>query len=268
MKKNILYFILSLIPVIQLFSFSDLEANNRDAERKQDLDVVFIGNSITQGSQYENPQLESPPAITADYLRHQPGVGNVEFINQGRSGYTTVDFLPSAGGTFEKVVAATNQLHKDKKHILVFSISLGTNDSAGEGPNGSPVSPGEYYKNLKSIVDNLLTHFPESKIFLQQPIWYSPNTYNRSRYLADGLARLESYFPEIHSLVEFYSGTKPVNVFMGDQKGFAFFREHHLTYLSPESGKEGTFYLHPNKKGSEILGKLWGEVICQRLLKN
>ena len=71
-----------------------------------------------------------------------------------------------------------------------------------EGPNGSPVDPSDYFNNLQMISNTLLTNFPAFKIFFQQPIWYSTNNYNGSKYLAEGLTRLQKDFPELEELVE------------------------------------------------------------------
>lgn len=177
----------SFILILSLFAFSRLTMNARPIEKNRDFDIVFIGNSITQGGQFKKPLEEAPPATASEYLRKKPGVGSVEFINQGRSGYTTVDFLPSTEGALAKVIAAARQLHKDSQRLLVFSVSLGTNDSAEKGPNGSPVNPDSYQKNLKSIADQLLADFPECKIIFQQPIWYSPNTYNNDGSIVNHL---------------------------------------------------------------------------------
>lgn len=258
----------SLILILTLSAFHMLNMNGQVSGKKLDLDIVFIGNSITQGANFEKPLEDSPPAVACHYLLMQKGVNNAEFINQGRSGFTTVDFLPSAEGPFKEVITATLKFHKDRGRLLVFSVSLGTNDSAEEGPNGSPVNPESYCKNIQLIIDGLLAEFPEAKIFVQQPIFYSPNTYNRARYLAGGLARLQSYFPGLQSLVKSYSQSNPGHVFMGDLKGFDYFSKNYLTDLIPESGNAGTFYLHPNKKGARVLGNLWGEAIYQSIFKD
>ena len=172
-----------------------------------------------------------------------PEVGEVEFINQGRSGFTTVDYLPSKGGALEEVIKATHQLHKDNQRLLIFSISLGANDSAENGPNGSPVSPKTYHKNFHSIIKQLLINFPDCKIILQQPIWYSPNTFNSSEYMVKGLARLQSYILELQKLVYEYSQRKADHIFLGNEKGFEYFKENYLKLYTPEAGKEGTYYL-------------------------
>lgn len=253
------YFLLTSL--LAAFYFLSVSAQSEG----RNFDIVFIGNSITQGVQLENPDESAPPAFANAHMRSLKGITSSRFLNRGRSGYTTINFLPWGEGEFSKVVAATKEFHTDNTRQLVFSISLGTNDSAEEGPRGAPLSPEQYIINIKAITDKLLAEFPGSKVVLQQPIWYSTTTYNRSRYLAAGLARLQSYFPELKKLVLLYSQTNPGQVLMGDTKAFEYFRANHLTDLIPEKGNAGTFYLHPNKKGAEALGKFWAEGIYNAL---
>ena len=264
---NIRKSLLLLIFIFPLSAFSYVKTNPHGNEKKWDMDIVFIGNSITLGVTLADRGKDAPPVIACKYLQSQSQVGDVKIFNNGKNGSTTVDFLPSTGRLFSELVAAANQLHTDKQRLLVFSISLGTNDSANDGTNGAPVSPKAYYANLEAIADQLLSSFPDCKIIFQQPIWYSPNTYNGARYLAEGLARLQSYFPELESLVDHYSRSNPDQVFMGDKKGFKYFKKNYLTDMAHESGKQGIFYLHPNKKGAEMLGSLWGEAIYNRLIQ-
>jgi len=226
---------------------------------KKDINIVFIGNSITYGANLAYPEAEAPPVIASQYLMRKDRIGRVSFANQGHSGYTTVDFLP-AGKTFELVESAAKSF-ANKEALLVFSIDLGTNDSAITGPNGAPVSADHFRENLKSIADRLLTDFPGCLIIIQRPIWYSPNTYNGAKYLAEGLKRLQSYFPEISHLVHGYTASNPNQVFVGDTRAFGYFKAHYLTDLTPEQGHQGTFYLHPNKKGAAALGNYWRKAI-------
>ena len=242
------------MPAILIQAVSGQPAN-------RNLDIVYIGNSITQGVQLAVPAEEAPPACATKYIRALPGVESAEFLNRGRSGYTTVNFLPTAEGELSKAIAATKTFHTDKSRLLVFSIMLGTNDSAEEGPRGAPMWPEQYRINIQAITDKLLAEFPGCKVIYQQPVWYSETTYNRSRYLKAGLARLQTYFPELRSLVSEYYATKPGQVFMGDTLAFGYFKRHYSEELIPESGNAGTFYLHPNKKGAESLGKFWAEGI-------
>jgi hypothetical protein len=173
--------------------------------------------------------------------------------------------LPSTAKAFKKVEAAAHAFN-DKQALLIFSVKLGTNDSAIQGPNGSPVSPDDYEQNLKAIADSLLKEFPGCIIIFQHPVWYSPNTYNGAKYLEEGLLRLQSYFPKIDQLVADYAKTYPKRVFIGDKKGFDYFKRHYSTNLQPEQGHEGIFYLHPNKQGAIALGNFWGEAI-NRIIK-
>jgi lysophospholipase L1-like esterase len=245
-----------LTAVISLLSITGLFAQSS----KKDLNIVFIGNSITEGAGLTDPATEAPPAIAVAYLKQQSNIGKVEFANQGHSGYTTVDFLPSTNGVF-KDVEKSAKAFTDKSALLIFSIKLGTNDSAIDGPRGAPVFPEVYYQNLKSIADSLLKEFPACIIIFQHPIWYSPNTYNGARYLAEGLERLQNYLPQIDQLVNDYAATYPKRVFIGDTKAFDYFKKHSLTDFKPENGHAGTFYLHPNKQGATALGGFWGEAI-------
>ena len=236
------------------------------AQVKKDLNIVFIGNSITYGSGLSDPATEAPPVIAVNYLKQQSNIGKVEFVNQGHSGYTTVDFLPSTNGVFKDVEKAAKAF-TDKQALLIFSVKLGTNDSAIEGPRGAPVFPEVYYQNLKAVADSLLKEFPGSIVIFQHPVWYSPNAYNGAKYLAEGLERLQNYLPQIDQLVEDYTATYPKRVFVGDTKAFDYFKKHSLTDLQPEQGHQGTFYLHPNHQGAVALGSFWGEAINKVLKK-
>ncbi|HZY40120.1 MAG TPA: GDSL-type esterase/lipase family protein [Mucilaginibacter sp.] len=234
--------------------------------RQKDINLVFIGNSITYGSQLTYPEAEAPPVIATKYMMQKNRIGRVSFANQGHSGYTTVDFLPSTSKTFSQVEAAAKGF-ANKQALLIFSIDLGTNDSAITGTNGAPVSPEHYGENLKKIIDALLKEFPGCVIVIQRPTWYSANTYNGAKYLAEGLNRLQSYFPVISHLVAAYAASRPKQVFKGDTRAFGYFKAHYLTDLTPEQGHQGTFYLHPNKKGAAALGTFWGESIFRTVRK-
>lgn len=251
-RRKILGMLVLLLPVI-LFAQKGKNA---------DMNVVFIGNSITQGALLAAPATEAPPVRMIEWLRQQPGMGRIEYSNQGVSGSTTVDFLPASQTLFPKVKQAAGDLmQQNPKAALLFSVMLGTNDSAIKGPNGSPVSPQQYYTNVKVIIDELLSAYPKAKFVLHRPVWYSPNTYNGAMYLREGLRRLESYYPQLQSLVSQYELKNPNQVYMGDADAFDYFKANYQTDVIPEEGNAGTFYLHPNKKGAEKLGEYWGMAI-------
>jgi lysophospholipase L1-like esterase len=144
---------------------------------------------------------------------------------------------------------------------------LGTNDSAIQGPHGAPISATNYRLNLKWIIDSLLLNYPRSKIIINYPLWYSPNTHNHSAYLQAGLSRLQTYFPEIDTLVNTYSTTQTGHVFIGNKTVFNYFKKHYLSNLKAETGQDGVFYLHPNEKGVAVLGEFWGKSINRVLNK-
>lgn len=248
------------------FLFIFLSVSSVRAEENRWLSVVYIGNSITQGVLIDHPRRNAPPVKASIYLRKQPGIGEVRYSNQGVSGNTTVDFLPETGTWFPKVKAAADELCRDSWTTLIFSIMLGTNDSAVTGLNGAPVSPEQYDEHMKRIIDELLALYPRALVVIHQPLWYSPTTYNSSVYLEEGLQRLQSYTPRLERLIGYYQEMYPGQVFWGDREGFDYFREHYDTLFVPEEGNAGIFYLHPNLEGAARLGELWGKAIY-RVLK-
>jgi len=227
------------------------------------LRVVFVGNSISFGAGLNDRLNEAPPSKAIEHIR-RAGYDDVSFINCGVCGATTVDYLPVARRLFPNVTAAADSLSTPGAQ-LIFSISLGTNDSACSGPLGAPVLPAQYYTNMQVIADSLLEAYPGCRVVLQYPIWYSPNTYNGAVYLAEGLARLESYFPMIEKLAEHYASAAPGRVSTGSRDAFAVFRDHATEYLAPEEGNAGTFLLHPNSPGAALLGGIWGDAILNTL---
>src|SRR5690554_1474493 len=189
----------------------------------QETHIIFIGNSITQGVILEDPQTTSPPAQTMAWLAAASDLP-FGFTNCGVSGRTTVNFLPAKGAEYTRVVAAADAA-RAKGARLLFSVMLGTNDSAIRGPLGAPVHPEQYHTNIKAIADALLERYPGAMILLHRPIWYSPNTHNNSSYLREGLERLNSYLPVLKRLEEEYMVTHPAQLFLGDTLAYNHFRE-------------------------------------------
>jgi len=228
-------------------------------QAQNDVHIIYIGDSITQGVQMDDPANNAPPAAATAYFQSLYKKGHVDFSNQGHSGFTTLDFLPGTE-TFTQVEKSASEL-STRPGLLIFSIMLGTNDSAVKGTHGAPVSPDSYFANMTIIVSRLLKDFPGCRIIIQHPIWYSPNTYNGAQYLQEGLNRLQSYFPVIEKLSKNYNG----RLMIGDTEAFNYFKETHLTTLIPEEGHQGTFYLHPNQAGAKILGEFWAKAIYKSI---
>ena len=245
---------LLLIAVFLLSSFTIFK-------NKKDLNIVFIGDSITYGAGLPDRNTQAPPVICANYLRNGGRFGNVDFSNQGHSGYTTLDWLPGTNAFINAEAAA--KAFSNQNAQLVFSIKIGTNDSAMHGPHGAPVSVADYTANLKTIIDQLLKDFTGCKVVIEHPIWYSTNTYNGAMYLQEGLTRLQTYIPAIDKLAADYKTSNPKQVFVGDTKAFKYFEKNAETDFQHEKGHQGIFYLHPNPKGAVALGDYWGKAIAK-----
>jgi lysophospholipase L1-like esterase len=224
------------------------------------VDVVYIGDSITEGAGLPDPASQAPPVICTDLLRTD--FRGVEFFssNQGRSGRSTADVLPTSSQEFEDVEKATKELKAEHPGQIVFSIMLGTNDSAESGPTGSPISPDKYGENLRRIISQLLIDFPNSIVVLHRPTWYSPNTNNGAVYEKKGLARLKAYFPMIDAISMTLSSNGE-RVFRGDTFAFKFFALNYRSDFQAELGQKGLFYLHPNVTGAKELARFWAAAI-------
>jgi hypothetical protein len=181
--------------------------------------------------------------VASAWLQKQKGIGAIAFSNQGHSGYTTLDFLPGTPAFIAVVKAA--RAFAGQNAQLIFSIKIGTNDSAVQGTHGAPVSVGDYGINLKTITDTLMKEFPAAIVIYQHPVWYSPNTQNGATYLQEGLTRLQTYMPVIDALAARYQLSNPGRVFVGDTKAFAYFKKNYLTGFPGGAGQAGHFLPAP-----------------------
>lgn len=244
------------ILLIAIFAVG-IEAQAKD--KIKTCNVIYIGNSITAGAGHKESQKSAPPTISAQILKKKLGK-DVNFRNCGRSGATTLDFVPSHNRDFKRVEKAVKEIQELSQEPLIFSIMLGTNDSASTACYGAPASNAQYKKNLMELISRLREMAPGAIFVLQRPIWYSPNTYNGAMYLTAGLKRVTDYANVLLELAQQES-----DVFIGDYEAFDFFKENYRKYMFAENGNAGVFYLHPNEDGAVELAKFWSKGIINAL---
>jgi len=256
MKSKIVYALIAII-------IAPFCAEAVDSMTSSNVNIVFIGDSITMGVGVRDKSTQAAPVMCVSELKKQLPNASICFSNQGCNGFTTKEFLPGAKPLAD-VVAAAKQLNGEHPGYLVFSIMLGTNDSS----NTYHITDTNYCDNLKRIIDHLLADFPDSKITLNRSIWYSPNTHNTADYEGDSAAdRLKSYFPKIDALVAEYQVSNPHHVFGGDVLAYNHFSINFQSQLTPENGTNGIFFLHPNALGAEKLGEFWANALIQNVMK-
>ncbi|MBR3911220.1 MAG: SGNH/GDSL hydrolase family protein [Alistipes sp.] len=224
--------------------------------------LIFIGNSITEGALHANKKKTAPPVVAANLVGNMLSM-DVHYRNCGRSGATTVDFLPEQKRDFVRVEKAIEEIKALSYAPILFSIMLGTNDSANFGPNGSPVSNEDYKKNLMTMIGRIRELCPNAIFILQRPIWYSPNTHNAAQYLVAGQKRMVAY---TDVLIEIANEND--DVYLGDRDAFDYFGAKHRKYMFAEDGKAGTFYLHPNEAGARKLARYWAQAIVKVVKRN
>lgn len=257
MKKKIWRFAITL--AFCMMTSVSLWADKPEGQRKTDnLDLVFIGNSITYGATLGNPGTQAPPVRVKEILSDKMA-NDVNIVNCGHSGSTTLNWLPGTSFMNEAINGAKS-LQEDGGNLF-FSIMLGTNDSAESGPTGSPVSTTTYKANMLSIINKLYAEFPNARVILNYPLWYSPNTHNGAVYLQAGLDRLNSYKPIINEVISELQA-QGRKIYAGSNDAYSFFENNNKMFTS-EAGNSGTFYLHPNKEGAIKLAEFWANSILE-----
>ena len=250
-----------LVALAALIGHAILPATAAVLESPKDINLLFIGNSITAGATLSNRSVEAPPIVCGELVKQATGI-TTNVYNGGHSGITTYGFLPGTKD-FTNVVNAAKAFQSSNGGKLYFSIMLGTNDSSYSPGNsaskGGPATPEVYKENMKKIIDELIAQFPDCKILVNYPIWYSPNTYNGAKYLQEGLDRLRTFYPVIDNLVMAYD-----QVFAGNRGAWEAFENRPALFTS-ESGHAGIFHLHPNAQGARHLAELWANSLLEIL---
>ena len=235
--------------------------------------IVFIGNSITYGALHQQRELTAPPVQCARWLSAQDGIDTVYYANYGRSGKTTYHFLPNEADVipagdktyFSDVVAKTRDLMKKHPGLpLWFSIMLGTNDSV-ERKHNSHTTPDNYVNNLVTIIDSLLTLWPDAHVVLNKPIWYTPNYVTPGGSVGSKLSQklICIYADRFGDVI---SRCKSGHVHLGDRDAYDYFKRHWKTDINEEKDSRGkSYWLHPNEQGAAKLAEYWGKAILKNL---
>ncbi len=231
------------------------EGEQEPIDPKANINLLFIGNSITYGATLSNPSVQAPPVVCRALVEQATGV-TTNVYNGGHSGITTFGYLPGRDD-FNRILSNAKALRKANGGHVYISIMLGTNDSACTGTEGAPVAPDTYAENMKTIINKLIEQIPDCKIVLNYPIWYSPSTYNGAKYLQEGLDRLHSYYPVLDALVAQYE-----QVYAGNKGVWEYF-ENNFALFTRENGNAGYFYLHPNLTGATRLAEIWAKSLLQ-----
>lgn len=235
--------------------YSAVEGEPDPVDPKENINLLFIGNSITAGATLSNASTQAPPIVCRQLVEKATGI-TTNVYNGGHSGITTWGYLPGRDD-FTRVANNAKAFKKQNGGVIYISIMLGTNDSACSGTEGAPVSPDAYGTNIKTIIDELLKTVPTCKILLNYPIWYSPSTYNGAMYLQEGLDRLHSYYPILDAIVAEYD-----QVYAGNRGVWEYF-ENNFALFTRESGNAGYFYLHPNLNGAKRLAEIWANSLLE-----
>jgi len=269
-------FLLSLSFIICHLSFLAQASvpEGRASFAQRSANIVFIGNSITYGALHEQREQTAPPVQCARWLSQREEIDTIYFRNCGRSGKTTYHFLPNAADVipagdktyFEDVVAKTRELLKAHAGLpLIFSIMLGTNDTV-ERTKNKHTEPDDYVRNLTTIIDSLLTLWPDAHVVLNKPIWYYPDYHTKGGSIASkkSLKLIGTYYKSFPKVI---ANCKPGHVHIGDADAYSYFKKYYKTDVFEEKDARGkSYWLHPNEQGAKKLAEYWGKAILPILL--
>jgi lysophospholipase L1-like esterase len=239
------------------------------------INLVLIGDSITAGTVSADP---GPDLVNA--LSEMTQVRSIQYSNAGHGGTSLSEWAQTGSaynGVWYTAAASTTPSDNSSAYTLsqsypsnqlVFSIMLGTNDSTtnGLGAGVGTQTAAQYKTNLASLVSRLSTDWPNAKIIVHYPIWFSPNI-SASGVIYDeaAQARLITYFPMIDQVV----GANPGKVYAGDRDGYNWFAANYTMsglYVN-QSGSNGTYYLHPSStSGNTALTLFWAAAINSSIL--
>jgi hypothetical protein len=244
------------------------------------INIVFDGDSITYGAGGTNGGTMSSPAMpyfAATKLGKLFGTRFVYGSNQGHSGHTTTDWLPSGSDYAGSKSAMQSLIAANPTALQVFSYMLGTNDSAStltnNGGIGTSLPASTYQANLQAIGVQTMLDFPSAKVVFHEAPYYTPNTHNGATYEQAGLVFLYSYRAALVAAVAVLNAQYPGHFFVGDTSSYAYFAANYTAELQPDtSGPNGIFYLHPQGIvgsngliGEQTLGEMHAQAIAQAL---
>lgn len=204
------------------------------SEKQQKITVACVGDSITYGARLENRDENSYPArlqklLGENYFVENFGVGSCTLIRKG---------LPTVWNELSKIKASNPD---------IVIISLGTNDTCGEGTCGDRKCweyKDEFEGDYSNLIDTLKTWSSQPKIWICAP---SPMVLETQGLNQDRINDLTIRKPRLEELIEI---TKKV----AKMKNVGYIDLNTPLENKPElfTEKDG---VHPNKKGYLAIAK-------------
>jgi lysophospholipase L1-like esterase len=194
------------------------------------IDVLFLGDSITDFWRSENPQQGGKPVWDREYVP-------LHAANFGISGDRT-----------QHVLWRLDHGEVDGIHPKVLVLMIGTNNTGNERDTNTPRNtPAETIEGVKAIIQKLRTKLPETKILLLAifPRNEKPDDWQRAQV------------NEINRTIAKFADGKMVR-----------FLDLNAKFLAPDGTLPKEImpdFLHPNLKGYEIWAAAMREPLAQML---
>ena len=232
--------------------------NKETAQERLDANVVFFGDSITEGWMgtswgRTNAKVHSVPQVFESYFSVEQG-GDFEGLALGIAG----DLSPNLLWRIQ------NGELPDALEPQVIWLLIGTNDFGNTWCSAETVLIG-----IVRVVEELLQRKPAATIVINGLL---PRTYNRQGYVGRGRSRKWWKSKAPPSMPSLYDDIEAVNEelknYAASREKVEYFETHafFVDRLAPEenlqlNGKLMPDFLHPSAEGY----KLWGQEIVDKL---
>jgi lysophospholipase L1-like esterase len=196
------------------------------------LAVGFLGDSLVAGYGLN----QKPGDIAASLVQASLSTQIVATVSPGVSGATAADYLP---GSPHLANAKSLFERHGIRHVMVM---LGTNDCGDH----NAVTPTQYRANMLAICRDLVAD--GYTVLLNYPPAFVPPAGYGGVFSTASLARLESYQPQIDSLVN------GVTILQGDTTAFDDFAANAGSWIQADN-------IHLTVAGNAALAQRWAEAI-------
>lgn len=214
---------------------------NVKASRSQNnINLLFIGDSITYGQGTTNISLYAPGIIASQLLPTLLG-GNLSItsVQQGVPGSTVVGWVPGGGNYNTAIAAATAAFIPG--NAAYAHIMLGTNDANANGAGQSGVSKSLYKSGMKSLINGLLGA-GYAGVFLS----FSPFVAYRAGYTAQQVADRDNQMLDYQNAIMELCNNR--TIILCDTFDYTYGQNHTGEYFDG---------VHPDNTHSTSMGWLW-----------
>ena len=206
--------------------------------------ILFQGDSITDGNRGRSEDLNHIHGHGYQYILASEMYAdnfdkNIEVINRGISGNKSADLLARWDEDCLEL------------HPTVVSILVGINDLYYNYFNEPDITPQEYGKNYRAMLDSILSAAPDTLLVIMEPFFGVSEEKSYNDYMSGAIG---SFATETRKVAEEYDA-----IFVPLQDIFDEESKHTDIFKLLWDG------VHPTTGGHQLLARRWKECVLDKL---